>query len=140
MGWHPIHYAVVGGNLDAVKLLVEKGADVAEHLKLLVDWGEDHQSIIRYVKQQAKLQNAKLAKSALAPDPKFAGIPEIDRPDWLGFPPIVDASRGNHNATDDPDRVKELIDAGADVNVTDHKGKTALHLSLIHISEPTRPY
>lgn len=39
----------------------------------------------------------------------------------------VNACRGNHNMPDDPSRVIALLDKEANVNVTDHKGKTALH-------------
>ncbi len=51
----------------------------------------------------------------------------IDAPNWMGFPALVDACRGNHNQPDDPDRVRQLLAAGAAVNVKDAKGKTALH-------------
>jgi ankyrin repeat protein len=48
-------------------------------------------------------------------------------PNRLGFPALVNASRGNHNMPDDPARVIALLNKGANVNITDHKGKTALH-------------
>ena len=120
MGWHPIHYAVVGGHFDAVKLLVERGADIGPHLELLVDWGEHSPKIVKYVTQRAAEEGFEL------PNP-VAEEPEVDRPDQWGFPALVDACRGNHNAQDDPVRVQNILDQGANVNITDHKGKTPLH-------------
>ena len=54
-----------------------------------------------------------------------------------GDTPLVDAARHGRAAD-----VAALLADGADVNepMTNGSGVTALHLSLIHISEPTRPY
>jgi len=52
---------------------------------------------------------------------------DIDAPNWLGFPALVDACRGNHNQTDDPGRVLPILVLRASVHVRDHRGKTALH-------------
>jgi len=36
--------------------------------------------------------------------------------------------------------IEQLLDKCADPDAKDENGRTPLHLSLIHISEPTRPY
>ena len=52
-----------------------------------------------------------------------------------GMTPLFIAARQGHKEI-----VELLIANGADVNVGAANGRTPLHLSLIHISEPTRPY
>ena len=127
-GFHAVHYAVAGGQLAALRLLVGFGANVGEHLTLLVDWADGEQKMIAYIRDQAKAQGVPASKRSTK-NPKTDNVPAIDRPDWMGFPPLVDACRGNHNAPDDPQRVAEILAKGANVNITDHKGKTPLHRS-----------
>ena len=116
-GFKPVHYAVAGGHLAVLERLMRHGAVVDPYLELLLDWCEwkEHSALEEFLR-------ARLPKVE-----DHDGTPEIDRPDWLGFPPLVDACRGNHNAPDDPARVLDLFERGADVNVRDHKNKTALH-------------
>lgn len=130
MGYHPVHYAVVGAHIGALRLLAGEGANVAEHMALLRDWAGGKREILKFLKGHASKGNSKgktrrNAKGASKQD--RSRVPAIDRPDWMGFPPLVDACRGNHNAPDDPARVKKLLDRGANVNVIDHKKKTPLH-------------
>ncbi len=132
MGFHPIHYAVVGKQLGALRLLIGYGAAVSEYLTLLIDWSDGDRNLIRVLREQAKQESPKQNRSSKKSPKKQLqkdNIPVIDRPDWLGFPPLVDACRGNHNAPDDPARVQKLLQRGANVNITDHKGKTPLHRS-----------
>ena len=132
MGYHPVHYAVVGQQSGALRLLVGYGADISEHLPLLIDWSDGNRDLIRYLREQSGRKQPTQKKSAATraePESNQGHVPAIDRPDWMGFPLLVDACRGNHNAPDDPERVKELLKRGANVNVIDHKGKTPLHRS-----------
>ena len=126
MGFHPVHYAVAGKQLGSLRLLVGYDADVGAHLPLLVDWACGNREMIRYLREQAKNQGTKPIHPPRKLNSK-PGVPSIDRPDWMGFPPLVEASRGNHNAPDDPARVRKILAKNANVNITDHKGKTALH-------------
>lgn len=127
MGYLPIHYAVAGKQLGAIRLLVGHGAEITQHLKLLLDWADGNSEIIHYLRDQANRIDPESVRLIDRVDKEFVDMPAIDRPDWMGFPPLVDACRGNHNATDDPKRVKRILDQGASVNVTDHKGKSPLH-------------
>ena len=137
LGFHPIHYAVAAGQHAMVKLLVGFGAEVAEHLELLLrwcDWASDNELAKYLQKQAAARKPKKKAKRKSTSESgkkktakKAARVPAVDQPDWMGFPPLVEACRGNHNAPDDPERVRRLLKRGANINITDHKGKTPLH-------------
>ncbi len=129
MGYHPIHYAVAGQQPGACKLLIGAGAEVAEHVPLLLDWADGHREVIALIKKfgGAPKSGARSSKQATARGGK--AVPAIDRPDWMGFPLLVDACRGNHNAPDEPERVKKLLKRGANINIRDHKQKTPLHRS-----------
>ena len=126
-GCYPVHYAVAGQQVAALKLLVKQGAQLATHVRLLTDWADENKEMIAFIRKQAKKENPKLKLPEQEDAEKHPGIPAIDRPNPWGFPPLVDESRGNHNATDDPSRIKPLLDQGANVNAVDHKGCTALH-------------
>jgi ankyrin repeat protein len=133
LGFHSIHYAVAAGQHAMVKLLVGFGAEVAGHLKLLLrwcDWASDNE-LAKYLKKQAARNPKKKAKRKPASKSgkkktakKAARVPAVDQPGWMGFPPLVEACRGNHNAPDDPERVSKLLKRGAYINNTDHKGKS----------------
>ena len=131
MGYLPIHYAVVGKQHGALRRLVGHGAEMGENLPLLVDWAGGDREMIRYLRGQVKrhLSKPRTSSKKKSTSSKRDDLPAIDRPDWMGFPLLVDACRGNHNAPDDPGRVKKLLKRGANVNITDHKGKTPLHRS-----------
>ena len=126
-GWLPIHYAVAGQQLGALRLLIGHGATIGESLTLLVDWADGNRELIRYLRDQADRETPKSKRKSNKSQKPKSNVPAIDRPDWMGFPLLVDACRGNHNAPDDPARVQALLRRGANVNITDHKAKTPLH-------------
>ena len=131
----PIENAVAGGHLDIVRFLLEHGAQLHDRGGRLVRWAvwsESEELVELLIEAGADPLEAGLCDWATDPQwrafAKRHAIPiDVDAPDNNGFPPIVDEARGNHNAPDEPARIQELLDLGANVNVRDHKGKTALH-------------
>ena len=92
--------AVGRNRLDLVQMLLEHGADAGQ--LPLAD----------------PSQNRELAELAIA----HGYDVNAGRPGW---PPLVVASRGDKG--EHPERLQALLELGADVNVRDYKGKTALH-------------
>ena len=119
MGWLPVHYAVAGKQAAVLELLLQRGALLGDHAELLHDWADDHPPLVKLLRRQFRREGV---------SPRDVSRPKtIDDADRLGFPPLVDACRGNHNAPDHPERVRELLDRGASIHVRDAKGKTPLH-------------
>ena len=126
----PLAYALSGGNADTVALLLERGAQVREHdARLLgIAVGRNRldlvQMLLAHGADAGRLpladpsQNRALAELAIAHGYDI----NTGRPGW---PPLVVASRGDKG--EHPEKIQALLDLGADVNVRDYKGKTALH-------------
>ena len=130
----PLQYAVNGGQPEVIKILIKSGAIVNASPQILFEAiNQDRYGIVELLLSNGA--DPFLTKhrdwfekpnyNALARKYEFE-IKEIDVPPQK-WPEIVDASRGNHDAPDDPKRVETLIKKGHDVNVRDYKGKTALH-------------
>ncbi len=126
----PLAYAVSGGCAETVALLLARGAAVAAHSArlLAIAVGRGRLDLTRMLlghgAEAAQLpladpsQNRELAKLAIAHGYDI----DTGRPGW---PPLVVASRGDKG--EHPERIQALLELGADVNVRDYKGKTALH-------------
>ncbi len=135
VGLRPAHYAVAGGYRDILATLLTRGADICSDGERLVAWALDLETpdILRQLLDHgAKPRRGDANEACL--DPFWAPVlatygytADINAPDRLGFPPLVEACRGNHNAAEDPDAIADLLKRGCDVDVRDHKGKTALH-------------
>ncbi len=129
----PLSYAIVGGNIQIVELLISKGAiiqsyskDLLDHavssdridiVKLLFDNGADPTKAPRIYDDGSDM--SKLLKSY--------GVPskDINAFDFMGWPPLPYACRGDKG--EHPEKVIRLLKLGADINVQSSKGKTALH-------------
>ena len=128
-----LHYAVSAGHLAIISMLLARGADPrpysgwlirfavwrdrADILRALLDAGADptHAEVPR-----AGIVNAEIIELLTA-----RGIAvDVDHAEG-GWPPLVFQSRGDRGGN--IQRVRELLDCGADVNVRNHKGQTALH-------------
>ena len=126
----PLAYALSGGSGDTVALLLERGAEVRENdtrllgiavgrnrldlVQMLLEHGADADQLP--LADPAK--NRELAELAIA----HGYDVNAGRPGW---PPLVVASRGDKG--EHPEKIQALLELGADVNVRDYKGKTALH-------------
>ena len=113
-----------------VALLLNRGAEVRRHSGRLlgIAVGRNHLDLVELLlanDADAKLlpladpfQNRALAQLAIA----FGYDVNTGRPGW---PPLIVASRGDKG--EHPEKIQALLELGADVNVRDYKGKTALH-------------
>ena len=130
----PLQYAIAGKQPDMVRRLLDAGANAAVDPCILFDAVATEQPAVADMLLSAGgdpvasghrdwIEDPTLRSLALARGHRLA---ETDFPpeDW---PELVDACRGNHNAPDDPDRVRPLLERGDDVAIRDYKGKTALH-------------
>ena len=126
----PLAYALSGGCAETVALLLARGAAVRPHnARLLgIAVGRDRLDLVQMLLQHGAdagelpladpSQNRKLAELAIAHGYDI----NTGRPGW---PPLVVASRGDKG--EHPEKIQALLELGADVNIRDYKGKTALH-------------
>ena len=128
-----LHYAVSPGHLGLVRLLLSHGADPRPHgfwLGRFCIW-RNRPDIL------AALIAAGLPPADVEPPRRGVDSPEMvalleahgvdcgpNRPEG-GWPPLVFACRGDRGGN--LGRVQALLAAGADVDVRNHKGQTALH-------------
>ncbi len=128
-------YAVAGGRRALAIDLLERGArtDFAgERLLVWAMWEDDHALCAALLEHGALPEEGLLVEWAESPvltalAQRFGYEPDINGRDGNGFPPLVDACRGNHNAADDVARVQRYLDLDADIMARDSKGKTGLH-------------
>lgn len=129
----PLCYAIVGGNIRIVELIISRGAIIEPHSKLLLDHAvsTDRIDIVKLLFENG-------ANSSKAPRIyddnsdmrvllKSHGVPskDINAPDKMGWPPLPYACRGDKG--EHPEKVLNLLKLGADIDVRSSKGKTALH-------------
>lgn len=128
-----LHYAVSGVHVDIVALLIDRGAKVRPYSDLLLRfaiWRRNEEILRRLleagldVTQKTLLQgdigNATLVEMLRS----FGARIEIDASE-NGWPSLVYVCRGDRGGN--PQSVQALLDQGADVNITNYKGQTALH-------------
>ncbi len=126
----PLAYALSGGSRNTVALLLERGAEVRKHdtRMLGIAVGRNRLDLVQMLLEHGAdagnlpladpSQNRALAELAIA----HGYDVNTGRPGW---PPLVVASRGDKG--EHPEKIQALLELGADVNVRDYKGKTALH-------------
>ena len=126
----PLAYALSGGSGDTVAMLLARGAEVRAHdtRMLGIAVGRNRLDLVQMLLEHGAdadqlpladpSQNRELAELAIA----HGYDVNAGRPGW---PPLVVASRGDKG--EHPEKIQALLELGADVNVRDYKGKTALH-------------
>ena len=129
----PLCYAIVGGNLKIVERLISQGAAIEPHsgrfldyamaynrveiVKALLENGADPSNAPRILDDNSEM--SRLLKNYGA-SPK-----DIDDQGDMGWPMLVYVCRGDNR--EHPDKVLRLLELGADIDVRNYKGKTALH-------------
>ena len=128
-----LHYAVASGHADIVSMLLERGADPGPYGYYLVRfciWRDRVDILGALIAAGLDPASSEPPRSGVA-NPAMVALLEARGvacdPDHAegGWPPIVFQSRGDRGGS--VDRVRALIETGADVNVRNHKGQTALH-------------
>lgn len=129
----PLSYAIVGGNIRIVELLLSMGAEVKNHSKDLLDHAvsEGQLDTVKLLfengadpTQAPRVYDDNSEMSVLL---KTYGIPskDINAFDFMGWPPLPYVCRGDKG--EHPEEVLRLLKLGADINVRSSKGKSALH-------------
>lgn len=129
----PLCYAIVGGNIRIVELLISRGAIIEPHSKLLLDHAvsADRVDIVKLLinngADPSKAPRIYDDNSEMSVLLKSHGVPskDINAFDWMGWPPLPYVCRGDKG--EHPEAVLRLLELGADINVQSSKGKTALH-------------
>jgi ankyrin repeat protein len=106
----PLMAAIRGGNLDIIKMLLEKGADV--HIRSLT--GETALMMAVSAKDQPDVVKLLLEKGA-----------DVNACTEAGETPLMLAV----DANDQPETIKLLLDKGADVNARTRAGRTAFKIA-----------
>ena len=98
-----LDYAASDERVEIARLLIENGADLSKAPRILDDGSEISKLLKDY------------------------GVPhkDINAMGTGGWPPLVYACRGDNR--EHPEEVQRLLDLGADIDVRNYKGKTALH-------------
>ena len=142
----PLCYAIVGGNLAIVELLISQGATIKPYSERFLDYAiaYNHVAIVKALLENGADpseaprifdDNSEMSKTL-----KNYGIPpkDINDPGDMGWPMLVYVCRGDNR--EHPEKIERLLALGADIDVRNYKGKTGLHcaakagfLKVIHL-------
>ena len=127
-----LHYAVSACRLDIVTTLLARGADPRTDSGWLIRfaiWRDRADILGALIDAGADPTRAEMPRSGVSAEVAAVlaarGVRvSVDHAEG-GWPPLVFQARGDRGGN--VDRVRDLLDRGADVNVRNHKGQTALH-------------
>ena len=128
-----LHYAVSGVHVEILKLLIDRGAHVRRYSDLLLRFAiwRGNATVLQLLLNAGLDVTQKTLPQGVIGDPKliellnsFGAHTEIDASD-NGWPSLVYVCRGDRGGN--PETVQDLLDQGADVNISNYKGQTALH-------------
>lgn len=128
-----LHYAVSAGHLAIVSMLLARGADPQPHSGGLIRFAvwRDRADILRALLDagadptHAEVPRSGIVNAEIIELLSARGVAiDVDHAEG-GWPPLVFQSRGDRGGN--VQRVCDLLDRGANVNVRNHKGQTALH-------------
>jgi len=143
-GYTPLYPAIWSNDIDTIRFMIEKGADV--NLVAEGDYPPLYYGVMNNNLDSVKLLIANGAKFDVK---TLDGWTVFYHAASMGHREIVEffVSKGADVSTfhlaaciGDLGRVNSFVEQGTNVDTKDEHGWTPLHLSLIHISEPTRPY
>ena len=128
-----LHCAVSAGHLPVVEMLLERGSDPRPHSGRLIRfalWRERPDILGALLEAGADPARVEAPRGGIT----HAGLLEVlarhgapvdvNRAEG-GWPPLVFQSRGDRGGS--VERVRALLDLGADVDARNYKGQTALH-------------
>ena len=129
----PLCYVIIGGNRAIVELLISRGATIEPHSERLLDYAvsKNRVDIVKLLLENGA--DASKAPRILADNHEMIELlktygvapADINAQNDMGWPPLVVACRGDNR--EHPIKIQRLLALGADIDVRNYKGKTALH-------------
>lgn len=132
-GFTALHYAISGSYSNILKLLLKRGAKPTSHTQWLVKFAlwRGNLDILDVLLEAGIIPDRLKWEAVFAKNPGLQnallnfGVTINPNEPENGWPPLVYESRGDRGGN--IKCIQELLDIGADVNIRNHKGETALH-------------
>lgn len=128
-----MHYAISSVNADMVDFLLEQGANVKQYNEQLLKyslWRGNFRILEALLKAGLDPSEKNLLRGDIDDDAivdllkQFGATIDINASN-NGWPSLVYLCRGDRGGN--PDEVRKLISQGADINIRNYKGQSALH-------------